>query len=131
MKIEIDFSRPDELRKMKRELEMALSTIDGALVAISKSGNDPKQPPLPQIQQDTNGGASEVRIGILQSGSPLARLIDGMPNEFTMTNIFDAAENAGFSRARVRGAVNELVQNEWLILVEPGSGRRPSRFRKA
>ena len=55
MKLEIDFSKPDSLRKQKRELEMALATIDGALAAINRgayeSVDQPAQPQMPEPEK--------------------------------------------------------------------------------
>jgi hypothetical protein len=136
MKIEIDFSRPDELRKMKRELEMALSTIETALSAIGKNSIDPQQPTLPQIQKeaapapDPTPTETETAQNILESGYTIAHLVERMPTEFTSSDLFVAGEAESIPRSAVRREIAEMVDGNWLIMVEQGQGRRPSRFRK-
>ena len=131
MKIEIDFSKPDELRKMKREFELAIATIETALSAAERNVPDPNQPPLPKIIDSANEKSKVDMVGILQSNSPIARIISELPAEFLMTDIFAAAETAGFPPSRIRNYVAELVEGGWITLIQAGSGRRASRFRKA
>jgi hypothetical protein len=130
MKIEIDFGRPDELRKMKRDLEIALETIDGALIAIGKIPNDVNQPQLiqpagPQVIENKDEASS------LLSLSPLTKLVEQMPTEFSMSEIYSAANAAGITRARARSKIDELVKDGKLAVVQKGQGRRPTTFRKA
>jgi hypothetical protein len=121
MKIEIDFSRPDGLRKQKRELEMALATIDGALAAIYKNDRDkPNEPTFPQIppvvESSSNGSVDAI--------------IAALPKEFNMRQAKEAAETAEIPDSRLRREMNILVEGGSLILVEKGQGRRPATFRK-
>ena len=131
MKIEIDSSRPDELRKLRREHEFALQMIDAALAAIGKNGVDPKQPQLIRAGAESIENPATASAAILLSDSPIAGIVERMENEFTMSDIFDAAESGGITRSRARQSVADLIEKKYLICIEPGSGRRPSKFRKA
>jgi hypothetical protein len=130
MRIEIDSSKPDDLRKLRREHEFALQMIDAALSAIGKESIDPKQPSLPQIPEDSPSAPKKEGSSILDSGSDIAHLVDRVPVEFTSSDLFAAAEIENIPRSQVRRGLAELVEGEWLVLVEAGKGRRPSRFRK-
>jgi hypothetical protein len=121
MKIEIDFSRPEGLRKQKRELEMALATIDGALAAINKNDRDVGQPSFPQI-------AAAIPAPAVGS---VAEIIAAMPNQFDMRQAKTAADAAEIPDSRLRREIAQLTEKGELILVEKGQGRRPASFRKA
>ena len=120
MKIEIDFGRPDELRKTKRELEMALVTIDSALMEISKNGHSSDHPTFPQISdlQETNDAA-------------VTTIISGLNNKFNMREALSAASAAGIPGSRLRREIARLTEIGTLVLAEKGQGRRPASFRKA
>lgn len=122
MKIEIDFNKPELLRKQKRELEMALATIDGALASIYKIERDEvDQPSFPQIA---------VAAPAVTSGS-VAEIIAAMPNQFDMRQSKTAADAAGIPDSRLRREIARMIEGGTLILVEKGQGRRPATFRKA
>jgi hypothetical protein len=121
MKIEIDFSKPEGLRKQKRELEMALATIDGALVAIGKNGRDVDQPSFPQI----------TPAAPVAANGDAAVIIAGLPSEFNMREAKTAADAAEIPDSRLRREIALMTEQGTLILVEKGQGRRPATFRKA
>jgi len=121
MKIEIDFSKPEGLRKQKRELEMALATIDGALAAINKNGRDVDQPSFPQIAV----AAPAATVG------SVAEIIAALPSQFDMRQAKTAADAAEIPDSRLRREIARMTEGGTLILVEKGQGRRSATFRKA
>ena len=121
MKIEIDFSRPEGLRKQKRELEMALATIEVALAAINKNSREVETPPFPQIT---------VAIPDPAVGG-VADIIAAMPSQFDMRQAKAAADAAEIPDSRLRREMSSMIETGELILVEKGQGRRPASFRKA
>lgn len=123
MKIEIDFSRPDELRKTKRELEMALATIESALAQIGTNGHDAAQPSLPNLgsHQPTKAAISNYLDGIIASMLP----------EFTMREVMSYADAVGIPHSRVRREIASMTEMGALVLIQKGQGRRPTTFRKA
>ena len=121
MKIEIDFSKPEGLRKQKRELEMALATVEGALAAIGKNGRDVETPPFPQIAPAAPPSAN----------GDVGAIIAALPNQFNMRQAKTAADAAEIPDSRLRREIASLTESGVLILVEKGQGRRPASFRKA
>ena len=121
MKIEIDFSKPESLRKQRRELEMALTTIDGALAAINKNWREGDQQSLPHN--------SAVDAG--SSASSVSEIIAAMPKQFDMRQAKSSASAADIPVSQLRREIEKLMESGELILVEKGKGRRPTSFRKA
>jgi hypothetical protein len=124
MKIEIDFSKPEALRKQKRELEMALLTIDSALTALGKNGRDADQslqPSLPQMKE----AQSTAVAGTVEE------IVALMPSQFSMREAKAAADVAEIPDSRLRREIAQMVEAGALILAEKGQGRRPASFRKA
>ena len=132
MKIEIDSSRPDELRKMKAEHEFALRMIDAALSAIGNNTIDPKQPALPAIQESVTVDSSKALSKFSDFGDlKIGYLLDRFDtSKFTSSDVFALAESEQIPRSLVRRELAELVHGGWLLLVETGQGRRPSSYRK-
>jgi hypothetical protein len=122
MKIEIDFSKPESLRKQKRELEMALATIDGALAAINKNGRDVETPPFPQI-----AGA----IPMPAPSGDVETIISQLPNQFSMRDAKFAADLADIPDSKLRREITKMIESGALVMTERGQGRRPASFRKA
>ena len=125
MKIEIDSSRPDDLRKLKREHEFALEMIDAALAAISKNGRGADHPTFAQIAPTQGEDAS------VATDAGVAAIIAAMPTEFNMRQAKAAADAAEIPDSRLRREIASLTEAGSLILVERGQGRRPATYRKA
>jgi hypothetical protein len=121
MKIEIDFNKPESLRKQKRELEMALATIDGVLAAINKNGRDVETPPFPQIAGVIPAPAS----------GDVETIISLLPNQFSMREAKAAADLADIPDSRLRREITKMIESGSLVMTEKGQGRRPASFRKA
>lgn len=124
MKIEIDFSRPDELRKQKRELEMALTTIETALVAIGNIGREKGQQSFPGIPDKSPAP-------ITSSDDKVAPIIAALPDQFTMREAKMAADEAKIPDSRLRREMSRMTESGALVMVQKGQGRRPATFRKA
>ena len=120
MKIEIDFSKPESLRKQKRELEMALATINGALTAMGKIESDVDHPTFPQIK--------EVQANLTVNG--VDELIAALPSQFNMRQAKEVADAAEIPDSRLRREIARLTESGALIMIEKGQGRRPASFRK-
>lgn len=134
MKIEIDFNKPEELYKMRRELEMALSTIDGAIQAIKRNAVDPAQPALlPEIEVEHSNKAEDEKqtvTHISETGLHTSAIFSKLPNEFTMRDALTHPEAQNFADSRVRSDIATLIETGWIEVIEAGAGRRPTRFRK-
>jgi len=122
MKIEFDFARPEELRKLKREYETALAIIDAALAAIGRDKVEhPEQMPLPTIPKTTSG----------QSANPaIASVIAKCEQEFDQKNFLQLAKADGIPEQKARREIRNMVASGLLKLVTQGKGRCPSIFRK-
>ena len=94
MKIEIDFSRPDELRKTKRELEMALSTIESALEAIAKDMGTITASSDPAPELVTAAVRGDVSLAVLtESDMHVSDIIDNLTvQQFTFSQIKSIAD---------------------------------------
>jgi hypothetical protein len=125
MKIEIDSSRPDDLRKLKREHEFALQMIDAALLAISKSADDSVESHLPQLAPTLS---QEL---MASTDNNVATLISAMPSEFNMRVVKLAAEAVDIPDSRLRREIAKLIESGALVMTQKGQGRRPATFRKA
>jgi hypothetical protein len=137
MKIEIDTSKPDELRKIKRELEALLSSIDAALLSINRNGEVPaQQPALPAPV----GQTSQPMVETPTAAEPPRRTraprrtavyaISTLGPEFSTTEARLAADNIGVSDAQVRRELRRQIARGELTPLEPGRGRAPATYRK-
>jgi hypothetical protein len=118
MKIEIDFSKPESLRKQLRELEMAAATIKSALSAI----DNVDQPSFPQIPATVDSPAREIDV---------ASIIASFPAQFDMRQAKLAADAAEIPDSRLRREIAKMIESGALVMTEKGQGRRPANFRKA
>ena len=120
MKLEIDFSRPDELRRQKRDLEMALSTIEAALRECEKNSVPSGQATLPSME-----------VPPAKKGASLAdTLLAGVPDKFTMREAIDSGATFGMSSTAVRKLIALIATEGAIELIEKGQGRKPSSFKK-
>jgi hypothetical protein len=129
MKIEIDFSKPEEMRKMKRELEMALSTIETAIIAVGKNGHDPKQENLKAIVE-TPVKSYDSMIPLSVDENVPAQIFSEMPDKFLGKHLMLKSDLMKFPRSKMRRELNNWLKKGDIILVEQGKGRRSSQFRK-
>jgi hypothetical protein len=113
MKIELDFSSPVELRKTRRELEMALAAIDSALNALGVDAAKALESTIPDKPRQ----------------SPTS-VIDALPPSFTTREARKAAEAAGVSDQRIRNEIARQIDKGTLRLAEAGKGTIPSTFAK-
>ena len=122
MKLEIDFSKPEDLLETERQLEMALATVKSAIAEIRRNGTDLTGLPTAPVN---NAAPNDV------SKTTVSSLVVSMPSEFTMRQIFERADAAGVARPKARKELGSMVTQGTLLLIEKGQGQRPSRFRKA
>ncbi len=125
MKIEIDSSDPNGLRKQKQELEFNLALVNRALELIAE-----------RTAQES--AASEMAADAPVAPEPASRagnsatgvIEHDLPVEFNTIEAIGAGEEKGFSGTAIRRALEDLVATNKLELVEQGAGRRPSRWRR-
>ena len=135
MRFEVDTSKPDELRKLKREMEVGLATIEAALIAIGKNGNDsPAQAVLglPVAAAPAPPTSSTQEADPPPSPRPeLPEPLNQLPSQFSMRDALNLAESGNYSLPSMRRMVLRLMNEGALILVARGKGPKPSIFRKA
>lgn len=120
MRIEIDFTRPDALRALRQELEMALATVTRALevydqAAPARELSPAAPPPAP------------APVALARDPGPW---FDALPGEFTSGQAIAAGVAQNLSAATIRRSLADGVQRGQLELARSGSGRRPSVYRK-
>jgi hypothetical protein len=125
MKIEIDSSRPEDLKKLKREHEFALQMIDAALLAIGKNDRDSGESNFPQIVPP------RLEQLLTAPDTGVAGIIAALPIQFDMRQAKTAADAAEIPDSRLRREIKRQTDIGTLVLVERGQGRRPASFRKA
>lgn len=128
VKIELDTSKPDELRKLKRDMEVVLATIEAALQAIGNNGaiDAPGQlpliaPALPPAPPPNHAPAAP---------EPLPDFLNRLPDPFSMRDALNLAPAESISLPSMRRTILRLV-GRGLTQVKRGKGPNPLIFRKA
>jgi len=131
VKIEIDTSKPDELRKLKREAEVVLATIEAALQAIGKNGvrDSPGQLPLivPAPAAEAMPPGEPPLVQVVEE--PLPDFFSRLPNPFSMRDALNLAPAENISLPSMRRIILRFV-GRGLTQVRRGKGPKPSIFRR-
>lgn len=122
MKLEIDTSKPDDLRAKLRECEALLAILKQALALV--------EPPH-ESRQTTIREAEVHRSANGNDCLPLPSWFASLSDQFTAKDAFEAGGGeSGVGNQTIRKQLSVLVASNKIAIDTPGKGRRPTLYRK-
>jgi hypothetical protein len=133
MKIEIDTNNPAALERLERELDIALGTVRHAIEKLKQKANSSRQSHTRQIVEAQVSGATDGGISVSpKTFRMFSESLEQLPIEFTTNQLLEAVEqkHPKAGQIAIRRALSQSVEQGMVELIEKGSGRRPSTYRK-
>jgi len=129
MKIEIDTNNLAALERLESDLDIALGSVRHAITKLKEKGANraPIQGPIQRSEEPR----PVLRIPRRATNAFAAAMVS-LPSEFSTRELFEAtnASHPHTGRIGILNALRNAVTSGNLEQIQPGSGRRPARYRK-